>query len=172
MLCVCQCTSAARFPLGQSVAAAEHPGLAQPSIRRRPRLSAYRHTQRNAHTHTHKCGKSLACVLEPSDRRMPRPPTTLLKGYSCCVRVRRANGKKQTKKKIKFLSQDSTQTTSNAASSFSHFRLLSSSADGNLGDINPHTFTGHEFFRIGSLVVMSFKETRAESMILRPVTIK
>lgn len=41
MKCVCavQSTSAARFPLCQSVAATERPGPAQPSIRQPPRLS-------------------------------------------------------------------------------------------------------------------------------------
>lgn len=41
MKCVCavQSISAARFPLCQSVAATEHPGPAQPSIRQPPQLS-------------------------------------------------------------------------------------------------------------------------------------
>lgn len=43
-VCVFQSTLTARFPLCQSVAAMEHPGLARPSISRLPWLSAFRHT--------------------------------------------------------------------------------------------------------------------------------
>lgn len=69
-------TSSARFPLCQSVAAMEHPGLAQPSISRLPWLSASRHTHTQTHTN----------LWQPSVQRKPRPPATLLKGYSCCLR--------------------------------------------------------------------------------------
>jgi len=56
--CMCVCvpglrrTYCARFPLGQSVAAMEHPGLALPSISRLPWLSTCTHT--HTHTHSHK----------------------------------------------------------------------------------------------------------------------
>lgn len=47
-----------------------------------------------------------------------------------------------------FLSQDSTQTTGHAASSFSQFLRLSYSADSNLEDIHSqfHKFVRHQFY--------------------------
>lgn len=63
-----QSTSAARFPLCQSVASAEPPGPVQPSIRRPPRLS----------------GPDVSSLVAQLAKKW-RPPVTLLKGYSCCV---------------------------------------------------------------------------------------
>lgn len=80
--CVFQSTSSASFLLCQSVAAMEHPGLAQPSITCPPWLSAYRHTHIHSWVHTN--------LWQTSVHRKPRPPATLLKGYSCCVRGRGA----------------------------------------------------------------------------------
>lgn len=83
LVCVCvfQISSSASFLLCQSVAAMEHPGLAQPSISRLPWLSAYRQTHTTAATH-----ELTQTSDKPQFREKPRPPATLLKGYSCCVR--------------------------------------------------------------------------------------
>lgn len=137
----------ARFPLGQSVAAAEHPGLAWPSIRRQPRLSASsqkkKRKKENMHAHTHKHthipSKSWTRtnVQQASVRGMPRPPATLLKGYSCRLRGKGATSST----KIQSGQQD-------AASALPQHRPLSAAADGNPEDINPNTFAGHKCFII------------------------
>lgn len=66
-VCVFQSTLTARFPLCQSVAAMEHPGLARPSISRLPWLSAFTDT----HTHT------LASTLARSLMSLHKPLTAL-----------------------------------------------------------------------------------------------
>lgn len=85
MCCVCVVwsTSAARFPLCQSVAAMEHPGLAQPSIRRLLWLSAYRHTHTRSVMSSHKPPITLGSEETKATH-------DFIKGYSCCVRGHRA----------------------------------------------------------------------------------
>lgn len=128
--CVAQSTSSARFPLCQSVAAMEHPGLAQPSISRLPWLSAYRHTHTDTHTN----------LWQPSVQRKTKATRDFIKRLQLlCMWAWR---------KKDFLSQDSIQTTGHAASSFSQFLRLSHSADSNLEDIHSqfHKFVRHQFY--------------------------
>ena len=112
-VCVFRSTSSARFPLCQSVAAMEHPGLAQPSISRLPWLSAH------ARANTLRSEKTKATRY-------------FIKRLQLLFMWARS--------KKDFLSQDSTQKTGRAASSFSQFRCLSYSADSTLG--------GDKFFSV------------------------
>ncbi len=114
-VCVAQSTFSARFPLCQSVAAMEDPGLAQPSISRLPWLSASTHIHRHTHTHTHSWAHTN--LWQPSVQRKPRPPTTLLKGYSCCVRGHGA-------KKTFFLPRFNTDNRSCCSVIFSVFLVV------------------------------------------------
>lgn len=85
-VCVFQSISSARFPLCQSVVATEHPGFAQPSIICLPWWGFQKHTHTCAHMHTITLLSSYAPLTTFRCQRKPRPPATLLKGYSCCIR--------------------------------------------------------------------------------------
>lgn len=119
-MCVFRSTSSARFPLCQSVATMEHPGLAQPSISRLPWLTRER---------TH------------SVQRKPRPPATLLKGYSCCLRGHRAKKiffpKIQHRKQVVLLRHFLSFTAC-------HTQLIAIWEDINSSHF--HEFIGHKFY--------------------------
>lgn len=96
-------------------------------------LQTHTHRHRSSHTSSHKPLTTLSSEKTEATRYFIKRLQLL------CTWAR---SKKDS------LSQDSTQTTGRAASSFSQFCCLSYSADSNLEDINSqfHEFTGHKFY--------------------------